>query len=867
MKKRLFVALFVLLMLAAVCVLCACNHESDSFAIETDAQTGLKYIYTIEGTYIVAGIENYKATEIAIPSTFQGCAVTVIRSGAFKRMESLEKVSIPSSVTSIGGQAFEGCTQLSQVTLESQSNLQTIGDRAFYGCARLGAFEMPKKLSSIGEYAFYDCLSLTELAFPAESHLSDVSVFAFAHCKSLQRVSFGEGCHLSVIRSSAFLNCQSLTSVTIGEGSFLVSIGPEAFSGCGKLAFVDIPDSVQRIGEKAFYNCSSLLSITLSKDLASIGDAAFSGCYKLVEVYNLSSLTVVRGSADLGHAGAYALDVYTDRAASSKLFCDEDGFIFYENVNNCYLMSYAGEQTDIALPLSCHEKPYAVYRYAFYGNSALSLIALSEQTTEIGDFAFAYCASLKEMSIPASVCEIGWYAFAYDKALESVTFAKDSALDGITSGVFISCESLKGVSIPESVSSIGFSAFSGCLSLEAVTLGKNIKSLGRGAFAECLGIKEIHFLAQDVSYCGANVFENAGTSAGIAAYISKDVTKIPAYLFSAAQNLASLIFEEGAVCESIGEGAFLSCRALQAVTIPESITKIGKKAFSECTALSAVYLNAIAIEDLALDAFAFENAGKNGDGISVFVSKEVLRIPAYLFGAEKAFFAPHIKSVTFLEDSLCTYIGDGAFAYLTSLVAFEAPNAIERVGVAAFAGCDSLQLKAFDNAYYIGNSENPYLILLKASGASIVSCQIHADTATIAGEAFSLCTKLESVVLPSALIGIGDGAFKGCRALSQIAIPDAVSAIGTSAFADCTALSAVTFTAQSRLSSIGKGAFARCISLQRFVIPLAVETLGAEVFAGCSSLTVYCKAAKRLDGWSVFWNGSGGMVYWGYLGV
>lgn len=867
MKKRFLLVIWLALLCATVGILCACKQESDSFSIETDAQTGLQFIYTVEGSYIVAGIKNSGVTEITIPSTFQGGVVTAIRSGAFKKIESLEKVSIPSCVTSIGNQAFEGCTGLSSVALESQSNLQSIGDRAFYGCARLGAFDMQKKLSSIGEYAFYGCLSLTELTFPEGSRLSDVSAFSFAYCKNLQSVYFGEDSHLSTIRSSAFFNCQSLASVVVEEGSSLVSIGPEAFSGCEKISFIHIPDSVQRIGEKAFYNCLSLLSITLPRDLSFIGDAAFSGCYKLVEVYNLSSLAVVRGSADFGHVGAYAFDVYTEQGVPSKLFFDEQGFVFYENINNCYLMAYTGAQTDVSLPLSCHEKPYAVYRYAFYDNGALSSVELCAQTTEIGDFSFAYCTSLKEISIPASVCEIGWYAFAYDKALESVSFAKDSALSEITSGVFTSCESLQTLDLPESVSSIGFSAFSGCLSLEIVTLGKNIKSLGRGAFAGCLGIKEIHFLAQDVSYCGADVFENAGTDIGIAAYIANSVTKIPAYLFSFAQHLTSLTFEEGAACESIGEGAFLSCQALQSVTIPESITAIGKKAFAECTALSAVYLDAKAIEDLAFDAFVFENAGKNSDGISVFVAKEVLQIPAYLFGAEKAFSAPNIKSVSFAEDSLCTYIGGGAFAYLPALASFEAPNAIERVGTSVFAGCDSLKLKVYDNAYYIGNEENPYLILLKSKDTSISSCQIHADTAAIAGEAFAFCARLENVVLPTFLAGIGDGAFKGCKSLAQIAIPDALVSIGASAFADCTALSSVTFTAKSCLSSIEKSAFVRCINLQRFVIPLSVETLGAEVFAGCPNLTVYCKAAKRLDGWNVFWNGSGGTVYWGYSGV
>ncbi|MBO7150378.1 MAG: leucine-rich repeat domain-containing protein, partial [Clostridia bacterium] len=400
-----------------------------------------------------------------------------------------------------------------------------------------------------------------------------------------------------------------------------------------------------------------------------------------------------------------------------------------------------------------------------------------------------------------------------------------------------------------------------------IEIGANVKSLGRGAFEGCFGIKEIRFLAESVSYCGADVFLNAGTAgAGIAVFVGKDTAKIPAYLFSGAQNVTSVTFETGAVCESIGEGAFASCTSMQSFTIPKNIKTIGKRAFAECSALTAIDFCAISMADLASDAFAFENAGTKENGITVSVADDVLQIPAYLFGAEKAFLAPNVKAVIFSENSLCASIGEGAFAYLPSLASFEAPSAIERVGIAAFTGCESLPFAAYDNAYYLGNEENPYLILVKSKDTDILSCQLHADTAAIAGEAFALCASLESISLPMSLAGIGDGAFRGCRALVSVSVPDAVKSIGAFAFSDCTLLSSVAFTAQSQLRAIEQGAFARCISLPKFVIPLPVESMGMEVFVECASLTVYCKAAQRPDGWNVFWNGSGGTVYWSYTG-
>ena len=98
----------------------------------------------------------------------------------------LAACTIPDSVTSIVGYAFDGCTSLTSVTIPD--SVTSIGKGAFYDCTSLTSVTIPDSVTSIDEYAFYDCKSLTSVTIP--DSVTSIGDWAFSGCKSLTNVYF-----------------------------------------------------------------------------------------------------------------------------------------------------------------------------------------------------------------------------------------------------------------------------------------------------------------------------------------------------------------------------------------------------------------------------------------------------------------------------------------------------------------------------------------------------------------------------------------------------------------------------------------------------------------------------------------------------
>ena len=182
-----------------------------------------------------------------------------------------------------------------------------------------------------------------------------------------------------------------------------------------------------------------------------------------------------------------------------------------------------------------------------------------------------------------------------------------------------------------------------------------------------------------------------------------------------------------------------------------------------------------------------------------------------------------------------TSIGSSAFWGCSSLTSITIPDSVTSIGKNAFYGCSSLNYNEYDNAYYLGNETNPYVILVKTKETSITSCSINTNTKVIYGSAFSGCSSLKSITIPDSVTSIGGSAFSGCSSLTSITIPDSVTSIGSSAFYGCSKLTSITIP--DSVTSIGSYAFYGCSGLTSITIPDSVTSIGEEAFYGCSSLT------------------------------
>ena len=109
------------------------------------------------------------------------------------------------------------------------------------------------------------------------------------------------------------------------------------------------------------------------------------------------------------------------------------------------------------------------------------------------------------------------------------------------------------------------------------------------------------------------------------------------------------------------------------------------------------------------------------------------------------------------------------------------------------------------------------------------------DVTSIGGSAFSGCSGLTSLTIPSSVTTIGESAFHGCRGLTSLTIPSSVTSIGMYAFCYCSGLTSLTLP--SSVTSIGMYAFYGCSGLTSLTIPSSVTSIGEYAFRNCSGLT------------------------------
>ena len=791
--------------------------------------------------------------------------LTEIKDYTFQYCNNLTSIIIPEKVTEICYFAFFGCSSLASVTIPD--SVTTIGGSAFYGCSSLTSVIIPDNVTSIGEGAFWDCSSLESVTIP--NGVTSIGRTTFCDCSSLESVTIGNS--VTTIGGSAFDGCSSLTSVIIPDsvttiddwafrdcssltsaiiGNSVTSIGEEAFGGCSSLTSVTIPDSVTEIGWKAFTSCgitrvdisdlttwynikfgheanplysydanplhcgaklylngNLVTDLIIPDNVTSIGDNAFYGCSSLESVTIPDSVTSIGDYAFKGCSSLESVIIPDSVTSIGKWGFSSDNLEITVDTDDKYLYSEDGTTiilcdssvTNVVIPENITIQDDAFYYCRnietivtgdtitslnyFPLGSTLKSITIGNGITSINDYTFNYCSSLTSVTIPDSVTSIGGAAFIGCSSLESIIIP-DSVTSSIDSFTFDGCSSLKSVTIGNGVTSIGHSAFRGCISLESVTIGDSVTSIDSYAFEKCSSLESV--------------------------VIPDSVTTIGGSAFYGCSSLTSVIIPDNVT--SIGDVAFWECSSLTSVTIPDSVTSIGQGAFSDCSSLIYnEYDNGLYLGN-ADNPYLVLVKGKD----TLITSCEINNKTKIIL--ERAFWkCGFLTSVTIPDSvtSICCFDGDW----------FATP----------FYKCSSLIYNEYDNGLYLGNADNPYLVLVEAKDISITSCEINNKTKIILEEAFDGCSSLESVTIPDSVTTIGDDAFRGCSSLESVVIPDSVTSIGAAAFRGCSSLTSVTIG--DGVTTIGAAEFEGCSSLESVTIGDGVTSIGDNAFRGCSSLT------------------------------
>ncbi len=466
---------------------------------------------------------------------------------------------------------------------------------------------------------------------------------------------------------------------------------------------------------------------------------------------------------------------------------------------------------------------------AFYGCSSITGIELPDSLIHINDRAFYECISLTSIVIPDGVTSIGDQAFRGCTNLSSIDLSL--GLTSIRESTFYDCMSLKSIVIPNRVTSIGDSAFQGCYHLASIDLSLGVTSIGWHAFYGCsslqyntynnaryLGNKNDPYLVlvevknRIITECEINektklisdyAFYNCQSLTNIE--IPNSVTDIGVAAFGGCQSLTSVIIGNGVT--SIGGSAFNGCRSLTSIEIPSGVTSIGGSAFDNCSSLTSIVIpNSVtsvgegAFDDcFNLQYNTYNNAkylGNKDDPYLVLVKAENEEITECEINEKTKFILDHAfygcTNLTSIEIPSCvTYIGYSAFYGCESLTSVTIENGITNIDSSAFNGCNNLKYNIYNNAKYLGNKDNPYLVLVKANNKAITKCEINKKTELISDSAFEYCSSLQTIEIPSSVTSIENAAFSSCQSLTSIEIPNSVTSIGYRAFEDCYSLTSV----------------------------------------------------------------------------
>ena len=399
--------------------------------------TGLKKIIIPNGSKLKKLESNcFYNTDNIESITFSGsCTLKNIDNAVFKDKAKLNNFVIPSTVTTIGTNAFQGCSGLTNLSFQDGSQIQTIGQGAFSDCG-ITSITIPQSVQTIEREAFRNCSALTKVNL--SKNTTSVSPEAFKYCSNL--TDFTVDADNSTYSAVLGMLCDK-TKTTL-------QIFPP---GQAKRDLVLLPPSLTAIGDYAFYDCPNLTSVVIPQKVEKIGKRAFGLdskltqmtflCEKMIDPANISQATNEQSFDD----GSQAADMFKniDIYVRKNLAADYQNSSFYKkfkSIKTSFNVSHAGNETtdvvDEFIPLSKTALAFLSTK-ANVNTFVLSSVTspddnVTRNVNMIGDYAFEG-SDVKEVVCRNNIDAIG--AMAFVTKTEKTTTGTTTTVKPVSSSI------------------------------------------------------------------------------------------------------------------------------------------------------------------------------------------------------------------------------------------------------------------------------------------------------------------------------------------------------------------------------------------------------------------------------------------------
>ncbi|MBQ3130329.1 MAG: leucine-rich repeat protein [Bacteroidaceae bacterium] len=743
--------LFILVMVLSI-GLCAWSADGDKFQAETPGGVMMEFmvISEAEKTCAVASNAIDYATKgvVTVPEEVKGYKVTEIQPNSFGNSYYITSVSLPNTLTAIGSSAFSGCTSLTAITLPA--SLTAIGSSAFCGCTSLTAITLPASLTAIGSSAFSRCTSLTAITLPAS--LKTIGTNVFYGCSSMKRVySLMEK---PIAISSPPFDCNQVVLI-VPKGA------REEYNNSSGWKNAVVFEDGDKIYDKV-YNDQQGFVYTLKEK--GDGYSRLPYDYNYVVTGNIGKLpkeVTIPSYADgcpvvqIGYTLTECEDLenLTLPSLLSELYCS----CFENCVSLKEIVCPIQDPTQVYVSTSS-EITQRVYlrvpdgtKSAYLSTSGWASFMILEQSEPMPNYERTLT---DEQGVKYQLSQTDSSYFytitGYAETLNERVTIPDSigglAVASIKGNAFQNCKTLKWIHLPALVveSPNVKSAFNG----SELTLSLNNKVIHRYKFESATFIKELE-LGADVDSLGYGAFSSCKNLTKVT---FSDQTRIIGE--KSFENCLSLTtIELPQKLTSIGPSAFYGCSALTSIHLPDSLASIGGRAFSDCSKLNLKELptNLVSIGDYAFSACTI-------DSVSV---RERMDLSSSTF-----------TNCTINAVSVHTKVFGYWFCNNTSIKKVYIGKEVETIGSSirynhSLDGCSGIEMIKVDTANIIFDSrEDCNSIIKTATNYLIVGCK--------------------TSIIPKSITSIGGSAFYGCTGLTSIELPASLKSIETSAFSNCT---------------------------------------------------------------------------------